>query len=46
MVVLCHNQGQAERVKARLAEWLAPRGLVFNDDKTKIVSLSPDLLRW
>src|SRR5712691_8595329 len=40
MVVLCHNQGQAEQVKARLAEWLAPRGLVFNDDKTKIVSLN------
>src|ERR1039457_6334071 len=39
MVVLCHNQGQAEQVKARLAEWLAPRGLVFNGDKTKIVSL-------
>src|SRR5260370_42315468 len=39
-VVLCHNQGQAEHVKARLAEWLAPRGLVFNDDKTKIVSVS------
>jgi len=24
MVVLCHNQGQAEQVKARLAKWLAP----------------------
>jgi RNA-directed DNA polymerase len=40
MVVLCHSQGQAEQVRARLAEWLAPRGLVFNEDKTKIVSLS------
>jgi RNA-directed DNA polymerase len=40
MVVLCHSQGQAEQVKARLTEWLAPRGLVFNEDKTRIVPLS------
>ena len=40
MVALCHSQEQAEQVKARLAEWLAPRGLVFNEDKTKIVHLS------
>lgn len=39
MVALCHSQEQAREVKARLAEWLAPRGLVFNEDKTKIVSL-------
>ena len=36
----CHTQEQAEQVKARLAEWLAPRGLVFNEDKTQIVHLS------
>ena len=35
MVVLCHSQQQAEQVKARLAEWLAPRGLAFNEDKTR-----------
>jgi RNA-directed DNA polymerase len=40
LVVLCGSQQQAERVKARLAEWLAPRGLAFNEDKTKIVHLS------
>ena len=40
MVVLCHSQQQAAHVKARLAEWLAPRGLAFNEDKTKIVHLS------
>jgi RNA-directed DNA polymerase len=40
VVVLCHSQEQAERVKARLAEWLAPRGLAFNEDKTKVVRLS------
>ena len=27
-------------VKARLAAWLAPRGLVFNEDKTQVVSLA------
>ena len=40
VVVLCHSQQQAEHVKARLAEWLAPRGLAFNEDKTRIVSLN------
>ena len=39
VVVLCHSQQQAGHVKARLAEWLAPRGLAFNEDKTKIVHL-------
>src|SRR5215468_8832779 len=38
-VVCCHTRQQAEQVKARLARWLAPRGLAFNDEKTKIVSL-------
>jgi RNA-directed DNA polymerase len=37
---LCHTRGQAEQVKARLAEWLAPRGLAFNEDKTQIVHLT------
>src|SRR5260370_10490996 len=40
MVALCHSQEQAREVKARMAGWLAPRGLVFNEDKTKIVSLN------
>jgi RNA-directed DNA polymerase len=40
LVVLCHSQQQAEQVKAQLAKWLAPRGLAFNEDKTKIVCLS------
>jgi RNA-directed DNA polymerase len=38
--VLCHSQRQAQQVQARLAEWLAPRGLAFNEDKTRIVHLS------
>jgi len=37
--VLCHTREQAEQVKARLAVWLAPRGLAFNEDKTRIVTL-------
>src|SRR5262249_46170856 len=40
MVVLCHSQEQAGQVKARLAEGLAPRGLGFNEGKTKVVHLS------
>jgi len=40
LVVLCHSQEQAEQVKARLAEWLAPRGLAFNEDKTRVVHLT------
>ena len=40
VIVLCHSHEQAEHVKARLAEWLAPRGLAFNEDKTKVVRLS------
>jgi hypothetical protein len=38
--VFCHSQEQARQVKARLAEWLAPRGLAFNEDKTTVVHLS------
>lgn len=40
LVALCHSREQAEQVKARLAEWLTPRGLTFNEDKTRIVHLS------
>jgi RNA-directed DNA polymerase len=36
LVVLCHSREQAEQVKARLAVWLTPRGLAFNEDKTRI----------
>jgi RNA-directed DNA polymerase len=38
-VVLCHSRQEALEVKARLAGWLAPRGLAFNEDKTRVVSL-------
>ena len=40
LAVCCHTRQQAEQVKARLAGWLAPRGLAFNEDKTRIVHAS------
>src|SRR3984885_5716129 len=38
-LALCHSREQAQQVQARLAAWLRPRGLVFNQDKTRIVRL-------
>jgi RNA-directed DNA polymerase len=39
LVALCHTRDEAAQVKARLADWLAPRGLAFNEDKTRVVTL-------
>jgi RNA-directed DNA polymerase len=39
LVALCASREQAQEVKARLAEWMEPRGLAFNEDKTRIVHL-------
>ena len=39
LLALCHSRQEALEVKARLADWLAPRGLSFNEDKTRVVSL-------
>ena len=39
LVVSATPRQEALEVKARLAEWLAPRGLAFNEDKTHIVTL-------
>ena len=39
-VVLCHSREQAITVKAKLADWLAPRGMTFNEDKTRVVHLA------
>lgn len=36
-VVMCHTKDQAEQVQRRLAEWLAPRGLAFNEEKTHVI---------
>ncbi len=40
LVVCCQSRQQAEQVKARLAGWLAPRGLACNEAKTRITHLS------
>jgi RNA-directed DNA polymerase len=45
-VVLCHTRQEALEVKARLARWLAPRGLAFNEDKPRVVSLSEGSTSW
>jgi RNA-directed DNA polymerase len=42
-VVHCHTRQEANEVKARLAAWLAPRGLAFNEDKTRVVTLEEGL---
>jgi RNA-directed DNA polymerase len=39
LVALCHSAEQAQQVKDDLARWLAPRGLAFNEDKTRVVGL-------
>jgi RNA-directed DNA polymerase len=39
LIALCHSRAQAEQVQARLAGWLAPRGLGFNQAKTQITHL-------
>jgi RNA-directed DNA polymerase len=39
LLALCQSRQQAEEVQARLTGWLAPRGLAFNQDKTRITHL-------
>jgi len=39
LLALCVSREQAEQVKQRLAAWLAPRGLAFNEEKTRVVHL-------
>jgi RNA-directed DNA polymerase len=43
LVALCTSREQAEEVKSRLAAWLAPKGLAFNEEKTRIVHLDEGL---
>ena len=47
-VVCCHSRQQAESIRAKLAGWLAVRGLALNEDKTRIVRLAEgfDFLGW
>lgn len=39
-VALCATKEEARDRKAKLAAWLEPRGLTFNEEKTRIVHLS------
>jgi RNA-directed DNA polymerase len=39
-LVMCRSRQQAEEVQDRLEQWLEPRGLRFNREKTRIVPLS------
>jgi len=39
LVAMCTSAEQAKEVKARLSTWLAPRGLAFNEEKTRVVHL-------
>jgi RNA-directed DNA polymerase len=39
VLALCRTREQAEHVKQRLARWLEPRGLAFNEAKTRITHL-------
>jgi hypothetical protein len=36
----------ALEIKAKLAKWLAPRGLAFNEDKTRVVCLDRASISW
>ena len=45
-VVHCHTRQEALEVKAQLAKWLAPRGLAFNEDKTRVVTLARASTSW
>ena len=40
LVALCHSREQALEVKEALAAWLTPRGLAFNEDKTRVLSIN------
>ncbi len=39
-VVLCATEEEAFAAKERVADWLRPRGLVINEDKTQVVHLT------
>ena len=39
LVALCVSAEQARQVQTQLGEWLAPKGLAFNEDKTSVVTL-------
>lgn len=38
-VVFCNTESEAVSVKRKLSEWLEPKGLAFNEEKTQVVHL-------
>lgn len=38
-IALCRTRDEAIQVRAQLAAWLTPRGLAFNEAKTRVVNL-------
>ena len=38
-VVICHSKEEAEEARRKLEDWLEPRGLSFNREKTQIVHI-------
>ncbi|MFD7668628.1 group II intron reverse transcriptase/maturase [Streptomyces sp. NPDC059788] len=38
-VAICHSEEEAHQVRRKLGEWLGPRGLTFNEEKTRVVHL-------
>ncbi|MGW7449766.1 group II intron reverse transcriptase, partial [Kitasatospora sp. NPDC054795] len=39
-VAMCHSEEEAHRIKAELEQWLKPRGLRFNEEKTRVVHVA------
>ncbi len=39
-VAMCHSEEEAHRIKTELAKWLEPRGLRFNEEKTRVVHVT------
>jgi len=46
LVAICTSREQADAVKEQLAEWLQPRGLTFNDAKTRFVDSRKASISW
>ena len=40
LVAFCHSREQAETVRERLTRWLAPKGLRFNQAKTRVATIA------
>ena len=41
-MVLCASESEARDLQTKLAAWLQPRGLSFNEEKTRVVHLADE----